>query len=547
MSDLKNNEVKMKVIELDSMGLTGIKIAEMTGIPKSTINDFLRRHTHTVFWTNYDNSLLPPDHAEGEGTPEKPIASGEKQEPHVKRGKLHGKRFVFTSAQNNTFVHKEFLQSLKQYCAENDAQLIVGTFHYNKNGFQNSSEKDLWYDPAITEYVMDSSMEVLGDLIWCGELNILPTAVQPMSGLDSYTGAASGIIPHAKVQLKAMPVLDATKPRTLYTTGCVTQRNYIDQKAGQKASWHHVFGALTVEIDEDGDWFARHLIADSESGCFYDLDKYYAPNGVLYDQTIEAINYGDIHVAKLDETVADVSWRNADSILDTLYPKYQFLHDTYDQQARNHHNLNNPHVMFDLYVNGQDSVEDEIKLTANEMMNMTRDWCEMVVVNSNHDLALEKWLREGDYRKDPVNALTFLQLQSAKYRAIKDGEEGFSILEYAIKSLSSYECDPLDEAIFLGEDDSFVICGDIECGQHGHNGNNGGRGSINALLQRGMKSNTGHSHAPMIMNGVYVAGVSGKLKMGYNRGGSAWQQAHIITYRNGKRAIIHIKNGKWRA
>jgi hypothetical protein len=538
MSDLKNNDIKLKVIELDSKGVPQNKISEITGIPTSTLNDFLRRNTYISFWSEYDNTLQQDD---------KPIASGEKQEPHVKRGKLHGKRFVFTSAQNNTFVHKEFLQSLKQYCAENDSQLVVGTFHYNKNGFQNSSEKDLWYDPAITEYVMDSSMEVLSDLIWCGELNILPTAVQPMSGLDSYTGAASCIIPHAKVQLKAMPVLDATKPRTLYTTGCVTQRNYIDQKAGQKASWHHVFGALVVEIDEDGDWFARHLIADSESGCFYDLDKYYAPNGVLYDQTIEAINYGDIHVAKLDETVADVSWRNADSILDTLYPKYQFLHDTYDQQARNHHNLNNPHVMFDLYVNGQDSVEDEIKLTANEMMSMHRDWCEMVVVNSNHDLALEKWLREGDYRKDPVNALTFLQLQSAKYRAIKDGEEDFSILEYAIKSLSSYECDPLDEAIFLGEDDSFVICGDIECGQHGHNGNNGGRGSINALLQRGMKSNTGHSHAPMIMNGVYVAGVSGKLKMGYNRGGSAWQNAHIITYHNGKRAIIHIKNGKWRA
>lgn len=99
---------------------------------------------------------------------------------------------------------------------------------------------------------------------------------------------------------------------------------------------------------------------------------------------------------------------------------------------------------------------------------------------------------------------------------------------------------------FLRTDESFVVKG-IECGQHGHNGAGGSRGNIQQFRRQGVKFNIGHSHAAGIKDGVYQAGVSGKLDMGYNVGGSAWSHSHIITYQNGKRAIITLKNGKWRA
>ena len=131
----------------------------------------------------------------------KPLASGTMLEPHERRTGLKGKRFLVTSAQNNTHIVKPFLAALERYCKSNDAQLIVSTFTYNKNAYQKL-EKDsdgVWYDKAIAPYINNDSCTITNDLLFCGELNILPTAVNPLSGLHNYTNRASGIIPLAIV------------------------------------------------------------------------------------------------------------------------------------------------------------------------------------------------------------------------------------------------------------------------------------------------------------------------------------------------------------
>jgi hypothetical protein len=35
--------------------------------------------------------------------------------------------------------------------------------------------------------------------------------------------------------------------------------------------------------------------------------------------------------------------------------------------------------------------------------------------------------------------------------------------------------------------------------------------------------------------------------MKYNKGMSSWSHSHIITYENGKRAMLTVRNGKYRA
>lgn len=504
-------------------------IAELFGCGKSTIGDFLRRESHSEFWSQLE---------------EKPVAGGSTETFHETRGKLKGKNFVFTSAQNNTYVHDKFLKSLEVYAEVNNAEIIVGTFHYNKNAYQKHDEEDseCWFDPKIRKYILDDDRELTNDLVWCGNLDIIPTAVNPMNGFHSYTKMSSGIIPHAKLQMESLPTAKYDDSKLMYTTGAVTQINYIQRKAGQIAEFHHVFSALSVTIDDDGDWFVRQLVADSETGCFYDLDAYYTPEGSEWSHSVEAINYGDIHSAKVDETVAEVSWIDDDSILNVLRPNYQFVHDVFDMKYRNHHNIGNHYFRYKMFVNGTESVKDEVELTAGVINGMRRDYSDVVVVQSNHDLALRKWLSESDYRSDPVNARFFLEMQLASYRAIEEGNSNFAVFEHACNLLNP----DLEDVLFLQEDESFVITGDIECGDHGHNGNNGARGSVRALQIRGRKSNSGHTHSATIKDGVYVAGVSGSLDMGYNIGGSSWSHSHIVTYLNGKRAIITIKNGKWR-
>jgi hypothetical protein len=63
----------------------------------------------------------------------------------------------------------------------------------------------------------------------------------------------------------------------------------------------------------------------------------------------------------------------------------------------------------------------------------------------------------------------------------------------------------------------------------------------------GRKANIGHRHAPCIVDGVYQAGTHGELSPDWVRGPGSWSHSDIVTYENGKRAIITMTNGKWRA
>lgn len=527
---LDSDEIKVEVLRLLNEGMPLSQISQRVGVSSSTISRFANKKTYVAWWEQ--------NH--------KPIAAGDVKDHREGIPQLEGNRFIITSAQNNTYVHRQFLESLETMADRIGARIIVGTFSYNLNGFQNLQKSEgEWFDPLIQKYTLDEPAVLADGLAWCGELNILPTAVNPLSGLHSYTKGASGIVPHAKMQLESLPTHKSEAARMMYTTGAVTKRNYIQKKAGQKASFHHVFGALLVEVDEAGDWFVRQLVAESDTGRFQDLDTIYTPYGYYENQHVEAINWGDLHSEKKNIEVYKTSFVNEDSMLNALKPKYQFVHDVLDFRARNHHNIKDPYFVFRNYMNQTDSVKDNVMDVIQTLRWMNRDWCQTVVVESNHDLALKRWLKESDYKTDPVNAIFYLECQLAMYTAIGNGVNNFSIFEHAVKK----ESPELSEVVFLKTDQSFEICGPdgIECGQHGHLGINGSRGNIQAYQKLGTRYNIGHSHSATIKDGVYQAGVSGDLDMEYNMGGSSWSHSHIVTYPNGKRTIVTLKNGKYRA
>lgn len=537
---LENDDIKVEVLRLESDGYSHRQIEAITGVAKSSISSFLKKESYKSWW---------------EERKHKPVALGDVYNHLAEVEKLPGNRFILTSAQNNTFVFDKLLQTLEVIKKDLDARLLVGTYSYNKSGFQNlgkasqknvqDNEGDIWFDPKIREYIYDKPALLAEGLHWRGELNILPTAVNPLSGMHSYTKECSGIFPHAKIMLESVPTHKTEPCKMLYTTGTVTKRNYVQKKAGQKASFHHVYGALLVEVDDEGDWFVRQLNCD-EDGVIYDLDKKYTPEGVEHCR-VAGVNWGDIHSEKLDPEVAEASFYSPDSILNVLKPEYQFAHDVADFETRNHHNIRDPYFRFVRYTEGKDKVEEDIEKVARLLESIERPWCQTVVVESNHDLALQRWLKEADYKVDPANAVFFLECQLAQYKALEKGDKKFSIFEWAIK-----RCAPDISARFLRTDESFRICATkehkgIECGSHGHNGTNGARGSLASFIKLGARQNLGHSHTAAIRDGVYVAGVSANLDMGYNIGPSSWSNSHIVTYLNGKRAIITIKNGKWRA
>ncbi len=474
---------------------------------------------------------------------EKPIAGGNVHAPDKERPRLEGKRFVFTAAQNNTYIHEDFFTSLLNFCSHRGAKLYVSQFSYNKSGFQNNIKEsdDLWYDPRIADYVLNTGVKVADGLVFNGELDVLPTAVDPLSGFENYNQSSSGIIPHTKVQMKSLPRMKTEFPRFLYTTGAVTLRNYIQRKAGQKAEFHHVFGAIYVEIDDAGDWFVRQLIA-SEDGTFYDMTEKFTPKGVEEGHSVSTITWGDIHQEKLDPEVYEGSWGD-NSILTTLNPDVQFVHDLTDFTARNHHNIRDPFFLAQMHHRHTGNVSADLVRSAQFLGHISRFGTKTVVVESNHDQALERWLREADIKTDPENAEYYHYASALIHQQIRLGNKRFSVYEHTLRKSGFI---PDDRVLFLREDDSYVVEG-VEHGMHGHRGPNGARGNPKGFRYVGRRVNIGHMHSAGIFDGVYVAGVSGRMDMDYNKGPSSWSHSHIVTYRSGKRTIITMKNGKWRA
>ncbi len=468
------------------------------------------------------------------------------------------RRYICTSAQNNTHLNLPVWENLLALARHYDAAILCSRFVYDKRthekmdkdtytGRQTHSSEVSWA-PELTPYLCDERVELAPGLVFCGEMNILPTAVRPLSGMEAYTGRKSAIFPHVKVAMDSVPSGKYEGTKFNYTTGTVTQRNYIQRKAGFKADFHHVYGGLLVEVDSDGDWFVRQLNADSK-GWIYDLTLCARDGRIAVNNLVEAVSWGDVHASEVDPVVRDLAWGEG-GMLDVLRPKTQFLHDVFSFQSRNRHERHDPHKVFQRHVEDTDRVEAELRQTGMLIEDViSRPWCKTLVVESNHDNALERWLNEepGWYARDPQNALVFLELQLAKYMAMAMAREDndFLLIEYALRAFSKLE---VATARFLRQDESYVICpeagGGIECAMHGYLGPNGAQGGAAAFAKMGRKANVCHTHRAGIYDGVYTGGTSSYVNLSYNRGPSSRSQSHVITYVNGKRAIYTMWNGK---
>lgn len=445
--------------------------------------------------------------------------------------------FILSSAQDSTKVHNGFLSNLEAYAKFRGAKIMISGFTYNKTLFEDHDKHHSWYPSSITKYLTQWRVNIGDRLTFCGEMNTLPTAVQPLSGFDAYTRDRWGIFPHPKVHLKTIATAKGDPAKIIMTTGTVSLPNYVQKKAGIKAEFNHEIGAVIVELMPSGQFYCRHLLAEDD-GSFQDLTYRVDAGEVTEGHAVEGITWGDIHREKHDPVINAALW-GVDGVplflpmIDYLRPSYQFLHDVIDFEPRNHHNIKDPHFRFRMHIEGTDSVEESLEDAASFIEGTQRAYCQTVVVESNHDLALLKWLKTADYREDPINALYFLTLQKEIYTAIADGDNEFQILPWALNQ-KGY----LEDVIFLREDDSYTIAGGIECGLHGHNGANGTPGNASQFSRMGKRSNTGHTHTAAILDGSYIAGVSGRLDMGYNSGLSSWSHSHIVTYPSGKRTIV---------
>lgn len=545
------------------------EISRQTKTPYGTVNKLYQEAVAEGLMDKLPRGAKSGEHItkfiKGRLTVKKASIGGKRRARKAKPLDLRAKgvtRFIFTCAQNNTKIHEPFFNNLLALRDHYKAELHISRFSYQKFLHADMDKKvwldaqvanpdkiakeDFWYDDRLKPYFSDEQRNVAPGLVWRGDANIIPTMVNPLGAKGGMTGRKSGIFPHATIAMESVPSMEHNAVKFLYTTGTVTLRNYIQRDAGFKADFHHTYGALLVEVFE-GNWWCRQINADSE-GNFQDLDVLVKNGEITTGNSVEAIVWGDVHVANIDPSVEKTAW-GEDGVIDYLSPKYQFIHDVLDMYSRSHHEIDDPHQLFLRHVKRKDDVRAEVCEVADFLNSSSRPWCKSIVVNSNHDRALLKWLKNRTAMLDPKNFQFWTELNARvlqKTAADKDFpvilREAYFAVTGTVRERSNIK--------FLAQDESFIVCpdkgGGIECGAHGDDGNNGARGTTASFTKIGRRITKGHDHSAAIKQNVHSVGTCRKLRVDsadYVHGPSSWSHSHDIIYPSAKRAIITFWKG----
>ncbi len=447
------------------------------------------------------------------------------------------RRYIITSVQNATPVHEGFFKSLKICAESNDAELLCIPFRYqNPTSIFNKSES--WWDKSTVPYLTEIRQDLSDHLQLLGDVKIRPTTGLPLTGLESLSGHKCCIVGHTKIAMQMVPTSADALPKIMWSTGSLTLPNYTDSKEGKKGEFHHSQAALLVEIDSNGFPHVRHLNAHSD-GSFTDLDYDYTPEGIRKASPAAGIVLGDLHYPFVDQSVMDVIFKGKKSIRSLLKPKAIVFNDAHDFYCRNHHHLKDPFNAIAKQQSGHEDVRGEI-LNGFEYINDLLKSELAVFPRSNHPDALARWVREQDWKTDPVNSLFYLE--TALYMA-----KGVTMTNGGARTPDPYSwwgSKILKNALFLKRNESYKLAG-IKVDLHGHEGANGARGNLNTYSKLSDKTVTGHSHGPGIRGGAYAVGLSANSDLEYVGPLSSWAHTLCIITAKGKRQLITIVNGKF--
>ena len=191
-----------------------------------------------------------------------------RQEDRQRSGNFERKSYLITSAQIETPVDKNFMMNLEKMAEVHKAEILIPTYTYNKKGIGHSGTGDAdkklqahYFDSLIHPYMMNERRALNKKVEVLGNLNILPTAVNPLSGYQSFTHDKSGVFPHPKIVSESVATSPDKLCKFLFTSGSCTVPNYMQKNAGIKAEFHHQMGAVLVEIVDDKVFHHRHVLA----------------------------------------------------------------------------------------------------------------------------------------------------------------------------------------------------------------------------------------------------------------------------------------------
>lgn len=445
------------------------------------------------------------------------------------------KRALITAAQNNTPVDEALWRTLTILADDCGATLHVIPYRYlNPSLATIGKQEPVWYDARIVRHLCDETVDLSESIKIAGDVPVQATAVRPLSSLEDLTQGKTMVIGHGQIAVQPVPRPVSQSPIWLIASGAVTQSNYSSSKAGARARFHHCPGAVLIET-QGPYWWCHQLYAEDDGSVSW-LGKRYTPRGITEIERALALVTGDEHAIQMSSDVRQATYGKG-GIVETLRPEFIVRHDVLDFLAESHHERDNP-SSYAKAISGVDDVEAELEFTLAHIEQTTPADSMSVIVDSNHNRHLDRWLK--DKPAQPKNRKLWHQLQAAVLAASEDNRHVNAFHEWA--KIRGYD---KDRILFIGPRDDFSLAG-VDLTMHGDSGLNGSRGSIYQFARASQRCIVGHSHAPAIHHGAMQVGMStdepdyvGRL--------SNNDQCHAVIYPGGKRSLLPIRNGRWRA
>lgn len=437
------------------------------------------------------------------------------------------KRFIITTAVSGKPIVEDFFNSLKTYEAYEDATIIIQPC------------EDVASRNSIFQYELDRRLRdcafafkdlYLNSKFYLCGIRRSAKQIDPLRETERLAQSkGSMVLASPKQFLRFVANSNQKIPRAIMSAGALTQPDYstdlsMSKSTSYLAEFDHKVGAIIVEIQDDRLFHFRQIQADKD-GSFIDLGWRYKPDGTVEEVYDAVCVFGDTHVGSHSPDVD----KCLQEITEYVSCKEIIVHDLFDCRFNNHHEQNSL-TRARLAKHQKTSMRREGEITAQWLENWSERVDKITIVKSNHDEALERYLDEGRFMRDPENCYDALELA-------KKFIEGEDVLKYLLEDMIGY-AKPTN-IHWLNRDEDYMVYG-IENGAHGDLGSNGSRGSMRSLEKAYYKATVGHTHTAGIWREVFQVGTSTHRKVHYNRGPSSWTNTMCIEYPNGSRQLINM-------
>lgn len=454
-------------------------------------------------------------------------------------------RFVITTAVSGQQAHSGFIESIRYYCKKNNAKLLILPSHDPAHNLDN--EIDWHFDPILLQEDIVFEETSLNSNFFISGIRVTAKQINPITGLNEISQMKGSFISASPKQFLEYDAVSANKlPHARMTSGACTLPNYSSsrgnsQRSSYIANFQHTIGAVIVEIKGDDIYHFRQIQSDGD-GSFCDLGVEYSGNKSkrLTKDKAPILVMGDYHAGEHDETAVK-AWIE---IINELGVQEVVFHDMFNGASINHHEEHDIMNRAARIRKGLNSLETELAITSQEFDRILglKSVKTGVVVKSNHDDFIDRWVRPFKFGKDPINAEFGTLLAAEIISASKKG-----LKKDFFKTAIELNGPPknMHKIKWLHVDEDYVV-GGIHLGAHGDKSANGARGSIKGLAKSYPRCVVGHSHSPSIFKGAFQVGTTSLLRLGYNSGASSWMHCSCLVYKNGQRQLINSIKGEWK-